>query len=194
MWPDSTHLNKGHLELHTDIIKLCHVASIFIHVCVFGKYIGLVSTVSRHRQAPSAGGGANERRYCCYIWTGLWSRQEWYGHDCRPHWILQHHWVRVLSFWRCLFAIGSDAILHLDLERLTMPLDQWFLSVFWQGKAFLPCKFKGQFKILVHKKVHKISILFRQYLWQSRNHVLCETGLKGVRFRTNTLLKIQCIV
>ncbi len=25
--------------------------------------------------------------------------------------------------------------LHLDLER-SMPLDQWVLSVFWQGKAF----------------------------------------------------------
>ncbi len=34
-----------------------------------------------------------------------------------------------------------------------MPLDQWVLSVFWKGKAFfLPCKFKGQFKIFVHKK------------------------------------------
>ncbi len=47
--------------------------------------------------------------------------------------------------------------LHLDLERSTMPLDQWVLSVFWQGKAFffLPCKFKGQFKILVYKKCTK---------------------------------------
>ncbi len=38
-----------------------------------------------------------------------------------------------------------------------MPLDQWVLSVFWQGKAFffLPFKFKGQFKILVHKKCTK---------------------------------------
>ncbi len=26
--------------------------------------------------------------------------------------------------------------LHLDLERSTMPLDQWDLSVYWQGKAF----------------------------------------------------------
>ncbi len=26
--------------------------------------------------------------------------------------------------------------LHLDLERSTMPLDQWVLSVFWQGKDF----------------------------------------------------------
>ncbi len=45
--------------------------------------------------------------------------------------------------------------LHLDLERSTMPLDQWVLSVFWQGKAFLPCKFKGQFKMLVNKKCTK---------------------------------------
>ncbi len=26
--------------------------------------------------------------------------------------------------------------LHLELECSTMPLDQWVLSVFWQGKAF----------------------------------------------------------
>ncbi len=26
--------------------------------------------------------------------------------------------------------------LDLDLERSAMPLDQWVLSVFWQGKAF----------------------------------------------------------
>ncbi len=41
--------------------------------------------------------------------------------------------------------------LHLDLERSKIPLDQWVLSMFWQGKAFFPCKFKGQFKIFVHK-------------------------------------------
>ncbi len=37
-----------------------------------------------------------------------------------------------------------------------MPLDQWVLSVF-NGKVrlFLPCTFKGQFKILVHKKCTK---------------------------------------
>ncbi len=29
-------------------------------------------------------------------------------YDCRPHWIPQHHWARVLSFWRCLYATGSE--------------------------------------------------------------------------------------
>ncbi len=66
-------------------------------------------------------------------------------YDCRPHWIPQHHWARILSFWLCLYAIGSECYqllplllsiaasdccmqsLHLDLERSTMPLDQWVL-------------------------------------------------------------------
>ncbi len=36
----------------------------------------------------------------------------------------------------CMPLDQSAVNLHLDLERSTMPLDQWFLSVFWQGKAF----------------------------------------------------------
>ncbi len=60
-----------------------------------------------------------------------------------------------------------------------MPLDQWVLSVYWQGKAFFAMQVQ---KSIVTQKVHIIRILFRQYLWQSRNHVSCETGQKGVRF------------
>ncbi len=43
------------------------------------------------------------------------------------------HWIRALSIAASDCCMQS---LHLDLERLTMPLDQWVLSVFWQGKAF----------------------------------------------------------
>ncbi len=75
-----------------------------------------------------------------------------------------------------------------------MPLDQWVLSVFWQGKAFF-CHASSKANLKYwYIKVHKISILFRLYLWQSRNHVSCETGLKGVRFCANALLKVQCVV
>ncbi len=112
------------------------------------------STVSKHRLArrlprvPPAGGGANECTYCQYILTGLWSRVAqipWNRIAVAP-WIPQHHWARVLSFWRCMYAIGAERCqllsdccrqsLHLNLERSTMPLNQWLLFVFWQGKAF----------------------------------------------------------
>ncbi len=47
------------------------------------------------------------------------------------------HWIRALSIAAsdcCMQSLDLD--LDLDLERSTMPLDQWVLSVFWQGKAF----------------------------------------------------------
>ncbi len=67
-----------------------------------------------------------------------------------------------------------------------MPLDQWVLSVYWQGKAFFAMQVQ---KSIVTQKVHIIRILFRQYLWQSRNHVSCETGPKGVRFLRQYIVK-----
>ncbi len=110
-------------------------------------------TVSRHRQArrspraPPAGGGTNERTYCHYILTGLWSR------------VARTPWNAIAAATESRNIIGleychsDDACMpldqsavscclccmqcfHLDLERSTMPLDQWVLSVFWQGKAF----------------------------------------------------------
>ncbi len=66
-----------------------------------------------------------------------------------------------------------------------MPIDQWVLSVFWQGKVFLQCKFKEQFKILLHKST---SIFLGNVCGsESRNHFSCETGLKSVRFCANAL-------
>ncbi len=62
------------------------------------------------------------------------------------------HWIRALSIAASDCCMQS---LRLDLERSTMPLDQWVLSVFWQGKAFFAVQVKGQFKILVHKKCTK---------------------------------------
>ncbi len=53
-------------------------------------------------------------------------------------------------------ATSDCCMQSLDLERSAMPLDQWVLSVFWQGKAFcFALLVEGQFKILVHKKCTK---------------------------------------
>ncbi len=41
------------------------------------------------------------------------------------------HWIRVLSV-----AASDCCMQRLYLDRSTMPLDQWVLSVFWQGKAY----------------------------------------------------------
>ncbi len=93
----------------------CHVASHSAARLQTWCVCGVTSTVSRHRQArrspraPPAGGGTNEHMYCHYILTGvvIKSVTDTLKYDCRPHWIPQHHWARVLSFWRCLYAIGS---------------------------------------------------------------------------------------
>ncbi len=57
-----------------------------------------------------------------------------------------------------------------------------------QGKAFFVMQIQRPIVM------NKICIFFRQYLWQSRNHVSCETGLKGVRFCANAPLKVQCVM
>ncbi len=113
------------------------------------------STVFRQRQArrwppraPPAGGGANERTYCHDILTGLWSRVLW------TPWNMIAAPTRSLNIIGLEYCHSDDACMSLDqsavscclwllhakfafdLERSTMPLDPWVLSVFWQGIFF----------------------------------------------------------
>ncbi len=173
-----------------------------------------ISTVSRHRQArrspraPPAGGVPMSTRSCHYILTGVWSRV------ARTPWNMTAAPTGSPNIIGLEYCHSDDACMPLDQSAVNCCLlivackvCIWIWSAkqchwingccqycFGKVRLFLPCKFKGQFKILVHKKMHKISILFRQYLWQSRNHVSCETGLKGVRFCANASLKVQCVV
>ncbi len=158
LWDKSTIMKN---EVEITIMKM------FIWSCNFD------STVSRHRQArrspraPSAGGGANEHTYCHYILTGLWSR------------VARTPWNTIAA------PTGSRNIIRLEYchsDDACMPLDQsavncclWllhakfsfgfgalnnaiidgFCQCFGKVRLFLPCKFKSQFKILVHKKCTK---------------------------------------
>ncbi len=124
----------------------------FMRIFRIYAHLGVsISTVSRHRQArrspraPPAGGGANERTYCHYILTGLWS-------------------IVARTPWNMTAApAGSPNIIGLEYchsDDTSMPLDQSTVNCcLW----LLHAKFAFVFGVLSNaiRSMGSVSVLAR---------------------------------